>query len=85
MYTFNVFQSQFRPVAQAQHIDGWANKQNIHRHSLTYVYIMASYTNTEYLDMILIYGETGHNLGAVERLYREQYPHRWHPSANTIL
>lgn len=46
---------------------------------------MASYTNTEYLDMILIYGETGHNLGAVERLYREQYPHRWHPSANTIL
>lgn len=46
---------------------------------------MAPYTNTEYLDMLLLYGETGQNLRAAERLYRERFPHRRHPSGNTIL
>lgn len=36
--------------------------------------------------MILIYRETGQNLGAMERLYRtERFSHRRYPSPNTIL
>lgn len=34
---------------------------------------------------ILICGDTGQNLGVVEGLYRERFPHRRHPCANTIL
>ena len=40
----------------------------------------AMFTNDEYTDMLLLYGETGHNAAAARRLYGERYPMRRLPS-----
>lgn len=45
---------------------------------------MPDYTPTEIVDILLILGETHNVFRAAERLYRERYPNRRHPSANTI-
>jgi hypothetical protein len=35
--------------------------------------------------MLIIYGESGRNANAAERLYQERFPNRLHPSSNVIL
>jgi hypothetical protein len=35
--------------------------------------------------MMIIYGESGRNSKAAARLYRERFPHRWHPSSDVFL
>lgn len=46
---------------------------------------MAVYTNIEYTDMILIYGETRQNSVAARDLYAERFPNRRHPACKTIV
>lgn len=43
------------------------------------------YTEQEYLDMVMIYGECGYNAAAAHRLYAERYPRRRLPSPDVIL
>jgi hypothetical protein len=43
------------------------------------------FSSEEYTEMLIIYGESGINANAAERLYRECFPNRLHPSSNVIL
>jgi hypothetical protein len=43
------------------------------------------FSSEEYTEMLIIYGESGRNANAAERLYRERFPNRLHPSSNVIL
>ena len=40
---------------------------------------MVEYTNTEYTDMVLMYGEAAGNGTPVRRIDQERYPHRVTP------
>lgn len=46
---------------------------------------MAEYTNVEYTNMTLIYGETGQNSLVAKNLSAERFPHRRYPSAARIV
>ncbi|XP_069683639.1 uncharacterized protein [Periplaneta americana] len=46
---------------------------------------MPKFTNTEYLDMLLIYGETRCNSRAAQRLYAERYRKRIVPTPETFI
>jgi hypothetical protein len=39
----------------------------------------------EYIEMMIIYGESGKNSKAAARLYRERFPHHRHPSSDVFL
>ncbi|KAJ3638646.1 hypothetical protein MTP99_001993 [Tenebrio molitor] len=43
------------------------------------------FSSEEYTEMPITYGESGRNANAAERLYRERFPNRLHPSSNVIL
>lgn len=43
------------------------------------------YEEREYVDMIMLYGECGHNAAEASRVYADRYPRRRHPSPNVIL
>lgn len=42
------------------------------------------YTNEEYCEMVLLYGECNRNKRETERLYASKFPNRRHPSYSTI-
>jgi len=44
----------------------------------------ADFTNDEYVDILLIYGECERNARASARLYAERYPERMHPLDKTF-
>ena len=44
-----------------------------------------NYTNSEKVDMLLVYGLCERNARAAARLYAERYPHRRHPDHKAIL
>lgn len=46
---------------------------------------MANYTNTEYVDMLIIYGVAGENAEAARRLYAQRFPDRQLPSRQTFI
>ena len=41
---------------------------------------MVEYTNTEYTNMVLVYGEAVDIAKAARQIYQERYPHRVTPS-----
>jgi hypothetical protein len=42
------------------------------------------FSSEEYTEMLIIYGESGRNANAAERLYRERFPNRLHPSYSKV-
>ena len=48
--------------------------------SLIDSFTKVEYTNTEYTDMVLVYGEVPGNGRTARRVYQERYPHRVTPS-----
>lgn len=46
----------------------------------------ATYNPSEYIDMVIMYGNCGNNAAAAANLYAESFPNReHHPSPGTIL
>lgn len=46
--------------------------------------MMAAFTNEEYADMLLVYGQANCVARAAQRLYQERYPNRRVPTRNTF-
>lgn len=42
------------------------------------------YSNSDYVDMLLIYGETGRNYRNAAALYKQRFPHRKSPAPKTF-
>lgn len=43
------------------------------------------FSSEEFCEMLIIYGESGRNSKAAERLYRERFPNRRHPTSAVFL
>ena len=43
------------------------------------------FSSEEFCEMLIIYGESGRNSKAAERLYRERFPNRRHPTSTVFL